>query len=632
MRLEAEVSVIPEYTGLYSGEHSRVTHASAVASEYQTLFAPALKPRRQMSIRRPLASVARIHPEHIASVARDANERGRFFMAFDGTIDRSVEGWAPYETERRAWRDERILTKAFDPGFRIILTAMRGCRIFGVTPKLLCTTPHAPIDWLERCTVRAGHALDVVVTADGARSDIGAWWWLCVHASPVMACDAGALDAATLFTIGDGVHFASTRFFPRPVIAHAKAEASRDGTVALAPGASEHGWGMLVVGEPPVIGEIAVQAVRSFPAEEKQVHVHETLDTGVLSALESSTYWTGDIDAEHFERNITATLRRGEKHPEIPRDAIRALAAAEGVAIAEGRGPAVPPDGMGQLVAGFAREHAEHADPLTDATIELALRTVQCVRDAASWERREYASDEGRAAFRAELDGLRKRLLAAQATRRVRARAPNAVKVPALRTMPVMPINWQEISLHMMREDAIALVCALRTETGAVTSVPMSDLSLREMPSDWDVREVLETIMGEPFDERAADDEGRLRTGLPVFVWWPDVSPPPAIRSAIDGWESVGWGYAQLTLRGATTARVLRSSWQHPTGTELRQAKFGESGPWREVDWRQLRRKVSAVKALVRGALGGISLDSARATWTLEHAAAEVRAGGRRLD
>jgi hypothetical protein len=143
---------------------------------------------------------------------------------------------------------------------------------------------------------------------------------------------------------------------------------------------------------------------------------------------------------------------------------------------------------------------------------------------------------------------------------------------------------------------------------------------------------VLETIMGEPFDERVADDESRLHTGLPVFVWWPDVSPPPAIRAAIDGWESVGWGFAQLTLRGATDGRVLRSSWQYPTGTELRQPKFGESGPWREVDWRQLRRKVSAVKSLISGTLGGVVLGSARATWTMEAAAAEARAGHRTLD
>jgi len=584
-----------------------------------------------MSIRRPLASLARIHPEHIANVALDANRCGRFFMAFDGTIERSVEGWARYETERRAWRDERIVAKAFDPGFRLVLAAMNGCRIFGVTPKLLRTTPNAPLAWLARCTVRAGHALDVVLDADGAREDVGVWWWLCCHASPVITCDAGALDAATLFTIGDGVHFATTRFLPRSVLVHTKAEASRAGTVALAPGASEHGWGMLIVADSPVIGELAVQAVRSFPAEEKQVRVHETLDTGILSAIESSTYWTGDIDAEHFERRLVATLKRGAKHPEIPRDAIRALAAAEGVAIAEGRGPATPSEGMAHLVAGFAREHADKADPVSDATIELALRTVQCVRDAASWERREYASEEGRSAFRAELDGLRKRLLTAQTTRRVRARAPNAVRLPALRQVPLIPINWREIALHMMQEDALALVSALRDETGAVTSVPMSDLTLRAMPFDWDAREVLESIMGEPFDERDADDPSRLMTGLPVFVWWPDVSPAPEIREAIDGWESVGWGFAQITMRGATADRVLRSVWQYPTGTELREPKFAGAGPWRDVDWALLRKKVSAVKALIQGPLGGVVSSGARDVWTLDAAATAAREGRRVL-
>jgi len=139
-----------------------------------------------------------------------------------------------------------------------------------------------------------------------------------------------------------------------------------------------------------------------------------TLTPSILSALESSTFWTGGIDAEHFERVLTATLKRGERHPEIPRDAIRALAAAEGVAIAEGRGPVTPPDGMAQLVVGFAQEHADRADPLGDATIELALRAVQCVRDAASWEQREYASEEGRAAFRAEV--ARRRVLRRAAT------------------------------------------------------------------------------------------------------------------------------------------------------------------------------------------------------------------------
>jgi hypothetical protein len=160
----------------------------------------------------------------------------------------------------------------------------------------------------------------------------------------------------------------------------------------------------------------------------------------------------------------------------------------------------------------------------------------------------------------------------------------------------------------------------------------MSDLTLRAMPFDWDARDVLETIMGEPFDERADDDLNRLMTGLPVFVWWPDVSPAPEIREAIDGWESVGWGHAQLTLRGATADRVLRSIWQYPTGTELREPKFSGAGPWRDVDWALLRKKVSAVKALIRDR-SAVSCRATRATvWTLGAAAAEAREGRRALD
>ena len=585
-----------------------------------------------MTIRRPLESLAKIHPEHLARVTHDANARGRFFMAFDGTLERSIEGWAPYEAERRPWRDGRISAKGFDPGFRVVLAAMRSCRVFGVGPRLLHAVADAPTAWLERCTTRAGHALDVDLGAPGARDDLGAWWWLCMYASPVISCDAAALDASTLFTIGNGVHFATARFLPKAVLAHASAEAARAGVVALAPGGSDHGWGMLVVGGAPLIGELAAEGVRRFPADEKQVRVHETLDTALLSTMEASTYWTGDIDAVNFERRLTATLKRGRKHPEIPRDAIRALAAAEGVAIAEGRGPDTSDDGMAHLVATFARQHAERADPVSDATIDLALQSVEAVRDTASWERREYTSAEGRAQCRGEIERLRKRLLAAQATRRVRARAPNAVRLPALREIPPRPIRWREITLHAMHEDAVALVNALRDETGAAVSIPMSDLSLRPMPSDWETREILATIMDEPFDERVGTDWGKLRTGLPVFVWWPDVSPEPEVRAAIDGWESVGWGFAHVTLRGATATRVVRSAWQYPTGSETKEPKFAGAGPWRDVDWRLLRRKVASVKRLIEGPLGGVAPLATRDTWSLAHAVADARAGRRVLD
>jgi hypothetical protein len=77
---------------------------------------------------------------------------------------------------------------------------------------------------------------------------------------------------------------------------------------------------------------------------------------------------------------------------------------------------------------------------------------------------------------------------------------------------------------------------------------------------------------------------------------------------------------------------VLRSTWQHPTGTELRASKFAGAGPWRDVEWPLLRKKVAAVKALIRGPLGAVLQSDARATWTLGAAAMESREGRRTLD
>jgi hypothetical protein len=205
------------------------------------------------------------------------------------------------------------------------------------------------------------------------------------------------------------------------------------------------------------------------------------------------------------------------------------------------------------------------------------------------------------------------------------------VRVSPLLEIPPRPIRWRELTLHAMHDDAVALVNALRDETVATVSITMSDLSLRPMPSDCETREILATIMDEPFDERVGNDWGKLRTGLPVFVWWPDVAPAPAIRAAIDGWESVGWGFAHVTLRGATASRVVRSAWQYPTGSELREPKFAGAGPWRDVDWSLLRKRVAEVKALIRGPLGGVESGDARGVWTLAAAAAEAREGGRAL-
>ncbi|MEP7002813.1 MAG: hypothetical protein ABI969_20140 [bacterium] len=84
-------------------------------------------------------------------------------------------------------------------------------------------------------------------------------------------------------------------------------------------------------------------------------------------------------------------------------------------------------------------------------------------------------------------------------------------------------------------------------------------------------------------------------------------------------------------MTGATAEKVLRSSWSHPTGTELKQAKFGGAGPWQDVDWNALRKKTKSVLALVKGALGGVQPVGLRVTWSLPAAAERVRAGAREL-
>jgi hypothetical protein len=589
-----------------------------------------------MSHRRPLASLVQIHPEYLARAARDGNDAGRFYISIQGDVDRVAAGWAAYESRRGDWPDPRIVESAFDPGFRVVLAAMRACRLFGLTPKLRREEPGTPEAWLARCTTAgAGRTLDVLPDAPGARDDLAAWWWIVTHVDPVITCDAAAFDAATLFTIGNGLRFATARFLPKSVLAHAKSEGDGPGAVALHVRGGDDGWGALVVAAPPTIGALAIEGVRGYPATEEQARRHETIDTSILAPMQASSFWTNDILSHNFEKKLVATFNRSLAHPDEYLTAIYALAAAEGVAIAEGREP-TSRSGMSETVAGFIRAKARDADPLCAETIDLALRAVQTVTEAGAWERRTFQSERGRADHRLEVAGLRTRLLAAQATRRARSRAANAVPVPDLREIPLVPRNWRRLMLHALFDDAVALVGGLRDETGATVLVTMADRTLRPLHTEWDARELLARIEGDPFDARDIDWRASRswpwRRGAELIVWWPDVSPEPEIREAGDRWCVIGWGHAELTLCGATPDRVLWSSWRHPTGTERREPKFAGPGPWHDVDWPQLRRRTRAVRRLLEGSLGATAVLDVRALLTLPAAAADASAGRRRLN
>jgi hypothetical protein len=581
---------------------------------------------------------SRLHPEEFASAAATAEAYGgRFWVEVDPGVNRAAAEWRRYEGRGGPWKDGDVTASAFDPVFRILLDAMNGCRVSGLTKTMLARTSDAPVAWLGAHARRSDRTYDIDVHSPGVGDDLDAWWWLVRHAGVCISCDAARLDASTLFTTAPGVRYRTTRFLPSAVREHAKDAAAIPGSVAIVPLPDGGGWQMMLAASSGLAGSLAQEAVRRCQVPPEVLAASEAPpDVAILATTEASTFWSSGITPDTFEKTVAATLRRGEKYPTIPRDAMRALAAAEGVAIAEGRGlPRTDRDGLAELVTTWIVERAEKADALTDATIQLASRTVTAIISAGVSERTRWQSEAGRMLYRAELEGLLKRLHAAQAARQARAHAPNAIPLPALRKVHGRPINWRTQWLHLMLGDAVAFISAVRDATGATPLILMKDLTFRELPSDWDVREMVSRIRGHPFDERDGDWPGigwpELQLGTHVRFWWPDVSPRPVAHGTEQNWEIVSWGHAELLLRGATPGRVLRSEWTYPTGTELKQEKFAGPGPWRDVDWKLLRRKVKDVRALVTGVLGGVAPMDVRDTWTLPVAAASARAGARVL-
>ncbi len=557
------------------------------------------------------------HEEYFASMAARAETVGRFIVQLRRAGE-PVPGDGP------------ISASSFDPAFHIVLDAARECRVFGITDQLKRDKPGAPEAWLERYSRSVKSALDVDLSAAGVRDDLAAWWWLAMHADLVLACDASALDTARLFSLGDVPMIQSGRGSRAALRAYARAQVAHPGRVVIEAYAAGTFWSVTVMAAPGLVGQLAREALLRAPLPPSEAENADVLDLAILGTMEASTFWSGGIYADNFEKTLASTLRRGEKYPEIPRDAIRALAAAEGVAIAEQRGLPTPPDGMAQLVSSWAIKLAAESDPLSEATIELAERAVRAVADAGVSERERWTSEEARTRYRAEIEGLRKRLQAALAARRTRARAPNAVPVVPMREIPTRPLKWKSSGLHLMLDDAVALIGSIRDETGARPLIAMKDLTFRELTTDWDAREILSSIRGCPFDEQSGD-WSELKNGTCVRVWWPDVSPRPIVQTTTDGWSVAGWGFAELNCVGATPEVVFQSEWSYPTGRELKEDKFAGAGPWRDVDWGALRRKTKAVMRLMTGPLGGVAGVDMDDTLTMPTAAANVRAGTRRF-
>ena len=64
-------------------------------------------------------------------------------MDVNASADRSAREWSRYEGRGGPWTDGDIAATAFDPVFRVVLAAMRACRVSGLTQQVTREDPAA---------------------------------------------------------------------------------------------------------------------------------------------------------------------------------------------------------------------------------------------------------------------------------------------------------------------------------------------------------------------------------------------------------------------------------------------------------------------------------------------------------
>ena len=161
---------------------------------------------------------------------------------------------------------------------------------------------------------------------------------------------------------------------------------------------------------------------------------------------------------------------------------------------------------------------------------------------------------------------------------------------------------------------------------------------LEQLKNAWEMRENLQarmklTLIGVP--------ETRF------YLWWPDVGGEPTLiphywdkdeidpdtgneRSVEQAWWGPGWGLARLMLRGETSATptvVAISEIEYPTERDIRSPRFRLPGPWHDVDWKELRRRLTELRRLFAEVPGGSHARSAAKEPVLPEAARLTKAG-----
>ena len=561
-----------------------------------------------------MADTIRPHPEYFAAQRLLVAERQRFTIGLH-----TQPGWenGPDGHPFKSWLEgrpspvfDRAIAEAFLPAVRTASSCEIRGRLNVAAPFIESADESARRgDWIARYIRKEGRALHVDTSANGVFDDIPFWHWILrIDAEVTCHVDRARFDAGGLWAHawdpGEGNHSIGTAAAKRA------RDATADGrSIAVTTKVDGSGVRPCLTASQRVISELFESAIRAChwhpdfcAAVAPEVFAHDKvrgLETSISVKLSRAA-----------EGELERLLKRGVNRPADDRALEQGLTAAELVAAACGR--------RAKTLGRFheAEEQAlavvQSQGPITDATLDLAHRLASDPRIRTAQINR-WLGDATKAECQALLDDLVKRLEACRTERRVRATAPNAAPLPPLAdATSLWPEAHRSVPFYAADDDVPRLLDAIGEATGAIYHWldAAGGRELRPAGSAWDLRQALR--------ERLAGGVSFRKLPM-LYISWPAAAEPSVLREVETrtvrdettgemvqrqvARVRAGWGVARLAIGGRRADggdTLLWSTFEYPTGTELRGSRYQRLGPWTAVDWKSLRSAIRTTRGLMR--------------------------------
>ena len=597
-----------------------------------------------------MTDLSEIHPDRLSRIRENVNEWPHIMVLSAPVLAYSTDEALSFGSALASGDSHPIARRFVTELLGPLLGVARTCHLYHVA-KLKSSNgrfawdaerqaPHFA-ERLARYAKKERTAMVVRLDAPGVREDFDFWWYALRHRSLMIGLPADAVEAAALLEGAEGPNYTSISglsiMLPRSAATRAMSESAAGDVVYVCPRADPRGFESSIIGSHAIVLRIVERLLVAQPRSEEDLAWVRQATTRIVDP--QFGYGIAprfpDILRDHDDPEAALMLRfdRVDEILESRDDVLQTLSAAECVAMIENR----PAADLPARVLDSVRKWYDGRVPLDVETIERARHAVVTIVERSPVHARLWRDRAAVKPWIAELAGLKTRLDQALLGRRVRSSAPNAAPAPTMRAIPKAlrsPQQFSAMQFFGLAADATALLSLITGETGARAYL-MGEGPPREL-EPW---EFASTIPPD-FDERdlESEDHRMVGRGLGVIIWWPDVCSefltyieedagieelglPPHTRTIL------GWGLTEIVFCGATEKRLLLSSFAYPTGAELKQRRFKGPGPWRDVDWALLRRKVRTVRAAMADQLAGGRVKGKEPIPVLREAARKVKAG-----